>query len=61
MHHLDQILTGIASEYLGITSLESQRFDQLDFHDLSVWQIKGALRAAFDAGAKALRPEPEPH
>jgi hypothetical protein len=42
----------IAKEHLGLETLEAQGLDRLDFHDLSVWQIKKALQEAFYAGFK---------
>ena len=61
MNQLDQILTSIASEHLGIPTLGTSNSDSLDFYDLPVWGIRAALEAAYDAGAKAatLRPNPE--
>lgn len=47
------VLTTIAREHLGITTLEARRSDALDFHDLGVWQIQAALEAAYRAGAEA--------
>jgi hypothetical protein len=47
---LDATLEQIATRTLGIPTLETRRSDRLDFHDLAVWQIKDALRAAYDAG-----------
>lgn len=47
---VDARLEQIATRTLGIPTLETRRGDRLDFHDLSVWQIKDALRAAYDAG-----------
>ena len=47
------ILTAIAHEHLGVTTLEARRSDALDFHDLAVWQIQAALAAAYRAGAGA--------
>ena len=56
----DQLFTAIAKEHLFIETLETRRSDSLDFHDLSVWQIRRALDAAykagFEAGKKAGRP-----
>jgi hypothetical protein len=40
----------IAKEALGIETLETRRSDDLDFYDLSVWQIQEALKAAYAAG-----------
>ena len=47
------ILSQIAREHLGIPTLETRRADQLDFHDIAVWQVVAALKAAYDAGSQA--------
>jgi hypothetical protein len=54
MKHFDQILTGIAREQLLVPTLETRRSDALDFHEIAVWQLKLALEAAFDAGARSI-------
>lgn len=41
------------SQRLGLETLETRHGDALDFHDISVWQIRGALDIAFDAGMAA--------
>jgi hypothetical protein len=46
----DQILTQIAQKTLSINTLETRNMDNLDFHEVAVWQIQDALRAAFVAG-----------
>ena len=51
MKPLDQLLTGIASKHLGIATLKTRNSDARDFHDVAVWQIEAALKAAFDAGS----------
>jgi hypothetical protein len=38
---------------LFIATLETRSSDSLDFHDVSVWAIKTALQAAFEAGRNA--------
>jgi hypothetical protein len=48
----DPALSEIAREHLGISTLDTQGGDSLDFHDVAVWQIRSALKVAFDAGAK---------
>ena len=53
MKRLDPILAAIAREHLFIPTLETRRADSLDFHDVAVWQVEAALKAAFDAGKKA--------
>ncbi len=39
MNQLDQILTAIASEHLGIPTLGTRNSDSLDFYDIPVWGI----------------------
>lgn len=48
----DTVIETIARVHLGIETLDSRGRDALDFHDVSVWQIKAALEAAYLAGAK---------
>ena len=50
MTNLDQILTQIASQHLGIDTLETRNSDSLDFHDVAVWTLREALQAAYVAG-----------
>ena len=47
---LNKELTKIAKKYLYIDTLEEQHSDSLDFHDVSVWGVEAALKAAFDLG-----------
>ena len=47
---LDALLTRIAQEHLFIDTLETRKSDSLDFHDVSVWGVKEALLAAYQAG-----------
>jgi hypothetical protein len=44
------VMTRIAREHLGVETLEIRRSDRLDFHEVGVWQIEAALRAAYEAG-----------
>src|SRR5690606_18152937 len=46
----DELLTGIAQDYLGIPTLETRNSDSLDFHPLAVWQIEAALKQAYQLG-----------
>jgi len=46
----DQQLQQIALDHLFVATLETRSSDSLDFHDVSVWAIKTALQAAFEAG-----------
>jgi hypothetical protein len=45
--------TKIAKEILDLETLETRNMDRLDFHELSVWEIRDALEAAYNAGRKA--------
>ncbi|MDP3652029.1 MAG: hypothetical protein Q8R67_10135 [Rhodoferax sp.] len=47
------ILEQIARKHLGLETLEERKSDRLDFHDLAVWSIEAALKAAFEAGRSA--------
>ena len=47
---LDALLTRIAQEHLFIDTLETRNSDSMDFHDVSVWGVKEALLAAYQAG-----------
>ena len=42
----------IAQKHLGVETLEEQKSDALDFHEVAVWQIREALEAAFAAGQR---------
>jgi len=44
------MISDIAKRLLGIDSLETQHNDRLDFHEVSVWSLKEALEAAYEAG-----------
>ena len=48
---MNNTITAIAKEHLNLQTLETGNSDELDFHELSVWQLKAALQAAHDAGA----------
>ena len=50
---LDALLTRIAQEHLFIDTLETRNSDSMDFHDVSVWGVKEALLAAYQAGLVA--------
>jgi hypothetical protein len=52
MSHLEQLLTQIAQNKLGIETLETRKSDSLDFHDVAVWCLRDALEAAFNAGVE---------
>ena len=50
---LDQLFQRIALDHLFVETLETRNSERLDFHEVSVWGIKTALQAAFDAGRQA--------
>jgi len=37
-------------KHMQIETLETRKFDALDFHTVAVWEAKKALQAAYDAG-----------
>ena len=45
-----QTLEKIAKTKLQIPTLRERKSDQLDFHEVSVWALQRALRAAYEAG-----------
>ena len=51
-------LTEIAARHLNIPTLLEHRGDGLDFHDVSVWGVKDALWAAYQAGLNASAVKP---
>jgi hypothetical protein len=53
MKNIDALLTRIAQEELLIETLETRFSDRLDFHDLAVWQLREALKAAYEAGRES--------
>ena len=52
---LDQQMQQIALDHLFIETLETRHSDRLDFHDVSVWAVKSALMAAYEAGRQAAK------
>ena len=54
----DQQLLQIATDHLFIETLETRNSDRLDFHDVSVWAVKAALQAAFEAGQQSQTARP---
>ncbi len=51
----DAIIATIAQVHLGLETLESRRMDSLDFKEQACWEIRDALRAAFEAGRQSAR------
>ena len=52
---LEKLLQKIALDHLFIESLETRNSDRMDFHDVSVWAVKSALMAAYEAGRQAAK------
>ncbi len=58
MQNNNELFTAIAKHHLSIETLETRNSDRLDFHDCSVWGVRAALEAAFEAGRrKAMAPK----
>jgi len=51
----EEAIKAIAASILHLETLEERRSDRLDFHELSIWSIRDALDAAYEAGRKAKR------
>ena len=52
---LDQQMQQIALDHLFIETLETRNSDRMDFHEVSVWGVKSALIAAYEAGRQAAK------
>jgi len=51
--NVEDLLAQIAKKHLLIKTLETRNSDSLDFSEVSVWSVKSALKAAFEAGVKS--------
>ena len=51
----DQQMQQIALDHLFIETLETRNSDRMDFHEVSVWGVKSALMAAYEAGQQAAK------
>lgn len=54
MKNTNELLESIAREHLDIETLAERKSDALDFHEISVWNLKKALQAAYEAGQQTL-------
>jgi hypothetical protein len=52
---MQKAIERITRETLGLETLEARNSDELDFHDMAVWQIREPLEAAYRAGASRAR------
>ena len=57
---IELLLESIALDHLFIETLQTRHRDRLDFHDVSVWGVKSALQAAYEAGLKAAQTKTTP-
>ena len=49
------LLQQLALDHLFIETLETRNSDRMDFHEVSVWGVKSALMAAYEAGRQAAK------
>lgn len=49
----EEAIVEIARRLLRLPTLDARNSDRLDFHELSVGQVRQALEAAWDAGFRA--------
>jgi len=52
---IQTLFAKIALDHCFVETLEARNSDSLDFHDVSVWGLKSALQAAYEAGMQASR------
>ncbi len=52
---IETLLQQIALDHLFIETLETRNSDRMDFHEVSVWGVKSALIAAYEAGRQAAK------
>ena len=52
---LDQQMQQIALDHLFIETHQTRHSDRMDFHEVSVWGVKSALMAAYEAGRQAAK------
>ncbi|MDP1826678.1 MAG: hypothetical protein Q8L48_25630 [Archangium sp.] len=52
---MNETLAEIAKRVLNVETLAPRKMDSLDFHDISVWELRAALEAAYRAGAASVK------
>ena len=52
---INGLLEKVAQKHLDIASLETQNNIELDYHSVAVWQLKKALREAYNLGMGDIR------
>ncbi|HFR3749403.1 DUF6900 domain-containing protein [Streptococcus sp. P25B114] len=53
----DEILTQIAKQVGGISTLERQNLDSQDFHNMSVWRLRELLHVSYELGKVHAEPK----
>jgi cell division protein FtsL len=48
-----QVLEIANAAGMGLDTLETRKMDDLDFHEVAVWNIEKAIKAAYEAGQKS--------
>jgi hypothetical protein len=51
----EQTIENIAKSIAGIETLKTRNSDDLDFSEVSVWELKRVLEEAYEAGRKSAR------
>ena len=46
-------LLKIAKKHFHVDSFEERHLDSLDFHEVSIWSMERALKAAYELGQKS--------
>ena len=52
---IELLFESIALDHLFIETLETRNSDRMDFHEVSVWGVKSALMAAYEAGRQTAK------
>lgn len=52
-YSMNNLLENIAKQHLDIATLKERHCDSLDFHEVSVWQLRKALEAAYRLGLES--------
>lgn len=50
---VEEVVARIARKNFGIKTLETRHNDSQDFKEVAVWEIRAALKEAYEAGRKA--------
>jgi hypothetical protein len=53
MSRIKTVIESIARRCFNIDTLVTRKMDNLDFHEVSVWDVRTALQEAYQAGYRA--------